>query len=140
MSIVRETCPQVYLLYIYPLILDANFPASMRRYRRPDPQSDQSRFKSETYSCGHSPKQPSVYRHSTRCVQPHRGEYLNGRTPLEALLDELNEGWVTQYMQVDGRLRCLFFASQEQVELMRCYPDMDSTYKSNRFAPLRWCQ
>ena len=66
----------------------------------------------------------------------HRGEYLNGRTPLEALLDELNEGWVTQYMQVDGRLRSLFFASQEQVELMRYYPDivlMDSTYKSNRY-------
>jgi hypothetical protein len=42
----------------------------------------------------------------------------------------------TQYTQVDGRLRSLFFASQEQVELARCYLDivlMDSTYKSNRY-------
>ena len=42
----------------------------------------------------------------------------------------------TQYTQVDGRLRSLFFASQEQVELARCYPDIvlvDSTYKSNRY-------
>ena len=45
----------------------------------------------------------------------HRNEYLNGRTPLETLLDELKEGWVTQYTQVDGSL---FFASQKQVELM----------------------
>jgi len=75
----------------------------------------------------------------------HRGEYLNGRTPLEALLDELNEGWVTQYMQVDGRLRSLFFASQEQVELMmlpgHCTYGFHVQVQQiqHAFAPLRWC-
>jgi hypothetical protein len=66
----------------------------------------------------------------------HHDEYLDGRTSLEALLGEFTHGWVTQYTLVDGRLRSLFFASQEQVELMRCYPDVvliDSTYKTNRY-------
>jgi MULE transposase domain len=38
--------------------------------------------------------------------------------------------------RIDGRLQSLFFASQNQVELMRFYPDLvliDATYKSNRY-------
>lgn len=68
----------------------------------------------------------------------NRREYLQGRTPLEALVDELksNDEWVVKWKEIDGRLQSLFFASQNQVELMRSYPDLvliDATYKSNRY-------
>ena len=47
----------------------------------------------------------------------NRREYLQGRTPLEALVDELksNDEWVVKWKEIDGRLQSLFFASQNQV-------------------------
>jgi hypothetical protein len=67
-----------------------------------------------------------------------RDDYLQGRTPLEALVDELrsSDEWVVQWTEINGRLQSLFFASRDQVELMRCYPDLvliDATYKTNRY-------
>jgi hypothetical protein len=68
----------------------------------------------------------------------HREEYLQGRTPLEALLEELksSDEWVVKWAEIGGRLQSLFFASQDQIKLMRSYPDLvliDATYKTNRY-------
>jgi hypothetical protein len=53
------------------------------------------------------------------------------------LVDELksNDKWVVEWKEIDGGLQSLFFASQDQVELMRSwilYILIDATYKSNR--------
>jgi MULE transposase-like protein len=43
---------------------------------------------------------------------------------------------VANWQEIDGRLTALFFASVNQIELMRCFPDvilLDATYKTNRY-------
>ena len=64
-------------------------------------------------------------------------EYLNGRSPLEALLDEFSTPeWVFDVKHdTDNRLECLFFAHKNQVELLHANPDvllMDCTYRTNK--------
>ena len=64
-------------------------------------------------------------------------EYLNGRSSLEALLDELSTPeWVFDVKHdADGHLQCLFFAHEKQVKLLRANPDillMDCTYRTNK--------
>ena len=66
-----------------------------------------------------------------------RQEDLNGRTPLETQLDELQEKEVMHdYAKDDeGRITHLFFAPPSAVDRTREFPDvvlMDSTYKTNR--------
>uniref|UniRef100_A0AAV1SZG5 MULE transposase domain-containing protein n=1 Tax=Peronospora matthiolae TaxID=2874970 RepID=A0AAV1SZG5_9STRA len=65
-------------------------------------------------------------------------EDLNDRTPLEALLDELQEKEVMHdYAKDDeGRITHPFFATPSAVDRAREFPDvvsMDFTYKTNRF-------
>jgi hypothetical protein len=51
---------------------------------------------------------------------------VEGCTPLEALPDELKkeEHGVYSWQEINGRLTALFFASVDQIELMRCFPDV----------------
>jgi hypothetical protein len=68
-----------------------------------------------------------------------RNAYLQGRTPIQALIDELSqsEDWIVKYRTgPDRKVELLFFAHIKQAELMRCYPDLfaiDCTYKTNRY-------
>ncbi|KAI9923041.1 hypothetical protein PsorP6_001352 [Peronosclerospora sorghi] len=66
-----------------------------------------------------------------------RNEELNGRTPLEMLLDELRENNVLHAHERDGdgRIKRVFFAPPKSVQMAKENPDvvlMDSTYKTNR--------
>ena len=66
-----------------------------------------------------------------------RQEDLNGRTPLEAMLDEPQEKEVIHdYAKDDeGRITHLFFAPPSAVDRSRESPDvvlLDATYKTNR--------
>ena len=66
-----------------------------------------------------------------------RQEDLNCRTPLEALLDELQVKEVMHdYAKDDeGRIKHLFFAPPSAVDRSRESPDvvlLDATYKTNR--------
>lgn len=64
---------------------------------------------------------------------------LQGKTPLEALLQKLSvdSDWVFSHRtDGEGRLTALFFAHSAQVKLIRAYPDvllMDCTYRTNRY-------
>ena len=57
-------------------------------------------------------------------------------TLFEVLLDKQKRGhWVASWQAIDGRLAALFFASLNQIELMRRFPDvilLHTTCKTNR--------
>jgi len=66
-----------------------------------------------------------------------RTQELNGRTPIEALLDEFEVNGVRHALKVneEGHISHLFFAFLAAVELLQEFPGvllMDSTYKTNR--------
>jgi MULE transposase-like protein len=65
---------------------------------------------------------------------------LRGRSPTEALLDELSslstEWRFDVKKNINNHVQCLFFAHQKQVELLLANPDillMDCTYRTNRY-------
>jgi hypothetical protein len=67
-----------------------------------------------------------------------RSAYLGERTPIEALLDDLNSAeWVYNVKtDPENHVQCLFFAHRKQVELVLANPDvllMDCTYRTNKF-------
>jgi hypothetical protein len=64
--------------------------------------------------------------------------YLDGRSSIEALLDDLaTPDWVSDVtLDTNNHVQSLFFAHQKQVELFRINPDilmMDCTYRTNRY-------
>lgn len=68
-----------------------------------------------------------------------RQDYLRGRTPIHALVNELDtsENWISS-IQVDDsrRVRSLLFAHVSQVELYHtnpCVLTLDCTYRTNRY-------
>lgn len=67
-----------------------------------------------------------------------REKQLDGRSPMEALLDDLSTAdWVFAVKKDDNnRIQNLFFAHQKQVELLLANPDvllMDCTYRTNKY-------
>jgi hypothetical protein len=67
-----------------------------------------------------------------------RANYLNGRTPIEALLDDLSAPeWVFDVKRdLDNHVEYLFFAHGKQIELLLANPDvllMDCTYRTNKY-------
>ena len=54
-----------------------------------------------------------------------------GRTPLEALLDELKKEvhWVASWQEIDGRLTTLLFTSEVLPDVIL----LDASYKINRY-------
>jgi MULE transposase domain len=67
-----------------------------------------------------------------------RAELLEGRSPIEAMLHELETGSFEFNYQLDqdGHITLLFFAHPESLLLLKRYPEvllMDCTYKTNRF-------
>ena len=63
---------------------------------------------------------------------------LRGRTPINALLEELEEeNWYFDFkVDVDGHVEYLFMARHESISLARTYPSvlvLDCTYKTNKF-------
>jgi hypothetical protein len=67
-----------------------------------------------------------------------RAEYLNGRSPIETLLDDLSSPeWIFDVKRdSDNRVQCLFFAHEKQVEMQCANPDvlmMDCTYRTNKY-------
>jgi hypothetical protein len=69
-----------------------------------------------------------------------RQDYLQGRTAIESLIDELQADDSVWKMRLslnhERRVTALFFAHQNQINLMRAYPDvllLDCTYRTNRY-------
>src|SRR3954447_24025725 len=67
-----------------------------------------------------------------------KAELLEGKSPIEAMLLELEENAFEFNYQVDqdGHITLLFFAHPESLILLKRYPEvllMDCTYKTNRF-------
>src|SRR2546423_5242461 len=65
-------------------------------------------------------------------------EHLDGRTPIETLLDDLSSpDWIFDVKRdSDNRVQCLFFAHRKQIELQCANPDvlmMDCTYRTNKY-------
>ena len=65
-------------------------------------------------------------------------EHLNGRSPIETLLDDLSTSdWIFDVKRdSDNRVQYLFFAHRKQVEMQRANPDvlmMDCTYRTNKY-------
>jgi len=65
-------------------------------------------------------------------------EHLNGRSPIETLLDDLSSSeWIYDVKRdSDDRIQYLFFAHQKQVEMQLANPDvlmMDCTYRTNKY-------
>jgi hypothetical protein len=67
-----------------------------------------------------------------------RREHLNGRSPIETLLDDLSSPeWIFDVKRdSDNHVQCLFFAHKKQVEMQCANPDvlmMDCTYRTNKY-------
>ena len=67
-----------------------------------------------------------------------REKHLNGRSPVETLLDDLSStDWIFTVKKDDNNcIQNLFFAHQKQVELLLANPDvllMDCTYRTNKY-------
>ncbi len=67
-----------------------------------------------------------------------KAELLEGRSPIEAMLHELetNKFDFNYQLDQDGHITLLFFAHPESLLLLKQYPEvllMDCTYKTNRF-------
>jgi hypothetical protein len=67
-----------------------------------------------------------------------KAKNLAGKTPMEALIDQLSHSnYISDYRTDSiGRVTHLFFAHPRSVELFQQYPDillLDCTYKTNRF-------
>jgi hypothetical protein len=67
-----------------------------------------------------------------------REKHLDGRSPMEALLDDLSTAdWIFAVKKDNNsRIQNLFFAHQKQVELLLANPDvllMDCTYRTNKY-------
>jgi hypothetical protein len=67
-----------------------------------------------------------------------REKHLNGRSPIETLLDDLSTpDWVFALKRdSDNHVQGLFFAHQKQIELLLANPDillMDCTYRTNKY-------
>jgi MULE transposase domain len=66
-------------------------------------------------------------------------EFLNGRTKIQALVDELraNDDWIFKANKdSENRITHLFFALKSQHQLIHAFPDillMDCTYNTNRY-------
>jgi hypothetical protein len=70
--------------------------------------------------------------------QKRRTEILCGRTPMQALLQDLEESeWVMDYsLDDENRVEALFFAHPDSIKLCRSYNSvilMDCTYKTNKY-------
>jgi hypothetical protein len=70
--------------------------------------------------------------------KPIREKQLDGRSPIEALLDNLSTAdWVFAVKKdSNNRIQNLFFAHQKQVELLLANPDvllMDCTYRTKKY-------
>jgi hypothetical protein len=70
--------------------------------------------------------------------QKMRTEILSGRTPMQALLQDLEESeWVMDHsLDEENRVEALFFAHPESIKLCRSYNSvilMDCTYKTNKY-------
>jgi hypothetical protein len=68
----------------------------------------------------------------------NRANYLRGRSPIEALLDDLSTSeWIFDFQKdPDNHIRYLFFTHKKQVELLLTNPDiliMDCTYRTNKY-------
>jgi hypothetical protein len=67
-----------------------------------------------------------------------REKHLNGRSPIETLVDDLSTpDWVFALKRdAENHVQCLFFAHQKQIELLLANPDillMDCTYRTNKY-------
>lgn len=65
-------------------------------------------------------------------------DHLNGRSPIETLLDDLSlPEWIYDVKRdSNNRIQYLFFAHQKQIELQLANPDvlmMDCTYRTNKY-------
>jgi hypothetical protein len=65
-------------------------------------------------------------------------DYLDGRSSIEALLDELSTpDWIFDVtLDANNHVQSLFFAHEKQVKLFHANPDilmMDCTYRTNRY-------
>jgi hypothetical protein len=80
---------------------------------------------------------------SARDMYNHRNilqkEYLDGLTPIEALMNELSQNQDFVYrtrVSASRELKGLFFATKDQITLFRASPDIllfDCTYRTNRY-------
>jgi hypothetical protein len=85
-----------------------------------------------------NPEQPIISKTVYNARDQVRRENLDGRTPIQALFDELKDGdFEYDYKQnQDGQLTHLFFAHPTSILLTRKYSSvllMDCTYKTNKF-------
>jgi hypothetical protein len=67
-----------------------------------------------------------------------RRQHLDGRSPIETLLDDLStDQWVFSVQKDEcEHVKTLFFAHKKQVELLLSNPDvllMDCTYRTNKY-------
>lgn len=67
-----------------------------------------------------------------------RKKHLNGRSPIETLLEDLSTPhWVFAVKKdTENHVQCLFFAHRKQIELLLANPDillMDCTYRTNKY-------
>jgi hypothetical protein len=67
-----------------------------------------------------------------------REKHLDGRSPIETLLDDLSTpDWIFSVKKdAENRIQCLFLAHQKQIKLLHANPDvllMDCTYRTNRY-------
>ncbi|PIA55362.1 hypothetical protein AQUCO_00800248v1 [Aquilegia coerulea] len=85
-----------------------------------------------------NPKLKAISRTVYNTKAKIRKEKLRGRTPIQALLEELSSGGFLHNIKVDteGRLTHLFFAHPQSIKLSKSYPNvfvMDCIYKTNKF-------
>ena len=75
--------------------------------------------------------------HNTKVKE--RKEQLAGRTPIEALIQQLitNENWAVLYdTEETGRINFLFFAPEDAITLAQASPEIlliDATYRTNKY-------
>ncbi|XP_077221058.1 PKS-NRPS hybrid synthetase cheA-like [Tasmannia lanceolata] len=84
-----------------------------------------------------NPQLLAISRDVYNCTAKIRKDILAGRTPIQALLDELADGGFYYSVEYDeGRLTHLFFAHSKSITLRRSYSNvfvMDCTYKTNKY-------
>ncbi|XP_077252535.1 protein FAR1-RELATED SEQUENCE 5-like [Tasmannia lanceolata] len=84
-----------------------------------------------------NPQLLAISRDVYNCTAKIRKDILAGRTPIQALLDELADGGFYYSVEYDeGRLTHLFFAHPKSIALSRSYSNvfvMDCTYKTNKY-------
>lgn len=87
---------------------------------------------------GNNPAYPITIKDVYNARMQIRTEALKGRTPIQALVEELEEEnflWKVE-TDVNGHVTHLLFAAHKAISLFKMYPEvllMDCTYKTNRF-------